>query len=66
MEETVNEESGCAQSGGQKETRKTETEMGGLREETFGGSGRGVEDENEGWGNGDSSEAGLVTKKKGT
>ena len=28
--------------------RKTETEMGGLHEERFGGSGRGVENEREG------------------
>ena len=48
--ERVDEESRCTQSGGWKEKtkRKTETEMGGLHEETFGGSGRGVEDEGEG------------------
>ena len=27
--------------------------MGGLREEIFGGNGKGVENESEGWGNGD-------------
>ena len=35
-------ESICAQSGGKKEKRKTETEIGGLGEERFGGSGRGM------------------------
>ena len=30
--------------------RKTETGMGGLREERFGGSGRGVDNGSEGWG----------------
>ena len=43
--------------------------MGGLCEERFGGSGMGVENENEGWGRmetvgGDSNEMGSVTKKK--
>ena len=37
--ETVDEETGCALRGGQKDKGKTETEMGGLREERFGGSG---------------------------
>ena len=41
----VDEESGCAWSGGQKEKRKTE--MGGLGEERLGGSGRGRENEDE-------------------
>ena len=36
-----------------KEKMNTEFEMGGLREERFGGSGRGVENTREGWGNGD-------------
>ena len=53
---------------GRKEKRKTETEMGELREERFGGS--GVENENEGLGGvetvgGDGSETGLVMKEKG-
>ena len=38
---TVDEGSGCGQSGRQKEKRKTETEMAGLREDRFGRSGRG-------------------------
>ena len=33
--------------------RKTETEMGSLREGRFDGSGRGVETESEGWGSGE-------------
>ena len=37
--ERVDKDSGCAKSGGQKEKRETETEMGGLREEIFGGIG---------------------------
>ena len=32
-----------------KEKRKTKSERGRLREESFGGSGRGVENEGEGW-----------------
>ena len=36
--------------------RKIETEMGSLREGRFAGSGRGVENESEGWGSGDDSE----------
>ena len=38
---------------GIKNKSKAETEMGRLREERFGGSGSGVENESEGWGNGD-------------
>ena len=34
-------ESGCTQGEGQKEKRKTETKMGGLREESRGGIGEG-------------------------
>ena len=45
---TIDEESGCAWSGGYKEKRKTETEMGGLREEILSVSGRGMENEGEG------------------
>ena len=37
-------------SGGQKEKMKTETEMGGMREERLGGRGMGVENESEGRG----------------
>ena len=44
----IDEESGCAWNGRKKEKRKTETEMGGLREERFSGSGRGMENEGEG------------------
>ena len=40
--------------------KKTETEMGGLCEERFGGSWKGVENESEGWGSGDSSKTGTV------
>ena len=54
--EGVDEEGGCHQKRGQKEKRKTETEMGGLREERFGGSGRGDENESEGW-RGDENES---------
>ena len=48
------------------EKKKTETEMGGLREERF--SGRGMENEGEGQGGvetigGDGSKTGLVMKK---
>ena len=49
----------------------SETEVGGLHEERFGRSGRGGENESEGWrggvemGGGDGSEMGLVMKKKG-
>ena len=45
----VDEESGCTQSRGQKEKTKTQTEMGGLREEIFGCSVRGIENKREGW-----------------
>ena len=38
----------CAQSGGLKEKRKSESVMGVLREERFSGSGRGMENEGEG------------------
>ena len=38
--------------------------MGGLCEERFGGSGRGVENESEGWGSGDGWWR-LLMKKKG-
>ena len=36
--------------------------MGGLCEERFGRSGKGVENKREGWGSGDDSETGLVKK----
>ena len=42
------EERGCAWSGLYKGKRKPETEMGGLREEKFSGSGTGMENECEG------------------
>ena len=45
-----NKQSGWAQSGGWKANRKTETEMGGMCDERLGGSGRGVENDTEGWG----------------
>ena len=45
---TIDEESGCAQSGEQNEKRKTEGEMGGQCEEIFGRSGMGVENECDG------------------
>ena len=37
---TFNEENRCARSGEYMEKRKTATEMRGLREERFGGSGK--------------------------
>ena len=40
--DTEDEENGCVLSGAYKEERKTEIEMGGLREGTLGWSGRGV------------------------
>ena len=40
-------------SGRHKKKMNTEIEMGGLREERFGGSGRGVENKRKGWGSGD-------------
>ena len=43
---TIDEESGYAWSGGLREKRTTE--MGGLQEERFSGSGRGMENEGEG------------------
>ena len=39
--------------GRHKEKMNTEIEMGGLREERFWGSGRGVENKREGWGSRD-------------
>ena len=53
-----------------EEKRKTVTEMGGLHEERFSGSGMGVENNNEGYRGaetvrGDGSGMGSVTKKKG-
>ena len=58
----INERSGCARGGGRKE--KADTEVGGLREEIFGGIERAVESENE-RGVGDGSETGTVTEGKG-
>ena len=47
---TINEKIGCPSSGRYNEKRKTETEMGGQREERFGGSGWGVEIKSDGKG----------------
>ena len=69
---TADEESACAYSGDYKDKRKSETKMGGLREERFGGSGRGGEGrmrtrDRGKWKKigGDGSETGLVMKTKG-
>ena len=39
-----------------RKLRKTEAEVGGLYEDIFGGSGRGVENESKGWGVGGETE----------
>ena len=41
------DERGCAERGELKEKRKTDTEMGGLSEERFGGNGKEAENESE-------------------
>ena len=50
---------------GRRRRERLETEMGGLHEQIFGASGRGLENERRMGGGRDGSETGLLTKKKG-